>query len=138
MALPPRIFNIYVSIVPFFKSIAKNLPVELPQLFQVGEQLDVGGGAVKAALPQQLHEVLGLHEVHEPLPVTPVLVRLLGHRDEVLDEVLDDEGAAGLVERRDHQVVVDDFVEVSPGPPGMSSDSISRQFSLLKCHACMT
>ena len=48
----------------------------------------MGGGAVKAALPQQLHEVLGLHEVHEPLPVTPVLVRLLGHRDEVLDEVL--------------------------------------------------
>ena len=98
----------------------------------------MNGGAVEAALPQQFHEVFGLHEVHQPLSVAPVLVGLLGHGDEVLDEVLDDEGAAGLVERLDHQVVVDDFVEVSPGPPGMSSDSISRQFSLLKCHACMT
>ena len=48
------------------------MPVKLPQLLQIGEQLDVGGGAVEAALPQQLHQVLGLHEVHEALPVTPV------------------------------------------------------------------
>ena len=78
----------------------------------------MGGGAVEAALPQQLHEVLGLHEVHEALPVRPVLVRLLGHGDEVLDEVLDDEGAARLVERRDRQVRVNLVVEVVPGSPG--------------------
>ena len=58
------------------------------------------------------------------LPI-PVLVRLLGHGNEVLDEVLDDEGAAGLVERLDRQVVVDDLVKVSPGPPvGTSSVSM--------------
>ena len=95
------------------------------------------GGAVEAALPQQLHEVLGLHEVHQPLAVAPVLVGLLGHGDEVLDEVLDDEGAAGLVELLYREIGVDEIVEVAPRFSADAKESRPTQWKLAERWWCM-